>query len=321
MPQTHFVERNDLKHWLETAKREGADRRAGLFGPDSMMWHIGRESIVFLGAGRAALLQLAHPWVANAIDQHSATRNDPLGRFQRTFTNVFAMVFGSMDQVEKAAIGVHNRHTSISGEIAEDSGAFGPGSYYQANEAHAMLWVHATLWDTQMQVYELFFPPLTAAEKESYYQETKRFAYLFGIPDELLPADWPAFQAYMETMFDSDVLTVSSVGRTMGDMVFDFDMPLVKSAPLQWLRTMTAEMMPERLAREFGLPEASPARRRTWERSIKWLRRLYPLLPRQFRYVPPYQEACRRLAGKHHAGHVTRALNRLWVGSPELVSE
>lgn len=320
-PEAHFVERDDLAVWLETAKRNGADGRAGLFGPESMLWRLGRESIVFLGAGRAALLQLAHPWVANAIDQHSATRNDPLGRFRRTFTHVFAMVFGSLDQVERAALRVHNRHRSVSGEIAEPSGAFAEGSYYQANEAHAMLWVHATLWDTQLRMYELFFPPLTATEKETYYQETKRFAYLFGIPDALLPADWDAFQEYMETMYASDVLTVSSVGREMGDMVFGFEMPVLGAAPLRWLRAMTAEVMPERLARQFGLPPAGPERRRTWERSIKWLRRAYPLLPERLRFVPPYLEARRRLAGKHRADWLTRMLNRLWVGKSELVSE
>lgn len=321
MPEPQFVDRQGLKYGLASAREDAAGRQAGLFGPESMLWHVGRESIVFLGAGRAALLQLAHPWVANAIDQHSDTRNDPRGRFQRTFINVFAMVFGSMNRVERAAVGVHNRHTSIKGRIAEDSGAFASGSYYQANEAQAMLWVHATLWDTQIQIYELFFPALTAAEKEAYYQETKRFAYLFGIPDELLPADWPAFQAYVQAMFDSDWLTVSSVGREMGDMVFAFDMPLLGSAPLNWLRTMTAEIMPERLSREFGLPEAGPARRQTWDRSIRWLQRVYPWLPAKLRYVPPYQEACQRLAGKHRADPMTRALNRLWLGTPELVIE
>src|SRR3712207_7704222 len=41
---------------------------------------------LFLGAGRALLLQLAHPWVAAGISQHSTTLADPIGRFHRTFT-------------------------------------------------------------------------------------------------------------------------------------------------------------------------------------------------------------------------------------------
>ena len=60
-----------------------------------MSWKIGREAITFLGGGRAALLQLAHPYVAHGVDQHSETRTDPIGRFNRTFLHVFNMIFGS----------------------------------------------------------------------------------------------------------------------------------------------------------------------------------------------------------------------------------
>jgi len=319
MADIQYVERDQFEHWLAEARARGTDPVAGVFGPDSMMWKIGKESLGFLGSGRAALLQLAHPWVANAIDQHSDTRTDPIGRFNRTFINVFTMIFGSLEQVERSARRVHATHKHIQGEVAEDSGAFAEGSYYQANEAHAMLWVHATLWDTQVKMYELVLRELTPAEKEAYYEETKRFAWLFGIPDELVPPDWNAFQAYMNRMYDSDVLTVGAVGREMGAMIFSFDMPFAKM-PLNWLRTLTAEMMPERLARDFGLPQESEQRRKTFERSIRWVRRIYPRLPARLRYIPPYIEACRRIEGKHHADWTTRKLNRLWLGQEELVS-
>ena len=63
---------------------------AGVFGPSSMMWHIDKEAAIFLGAGRALLLQLAHPWIAAAIAQHSQTLADPIGRFHRTFNRAGA---------------------------------------------------------------------------------------------------------------------------------------------------------------------------------------------------------------------------------------
>src|SRR5438270_31528 len=65
------------------------DPQAGIFGPFSISWRIHRESALFLGAGRAALLQLAHPWVAAAIDRHSKVRNQPIARFHNTFRVVF----------------------------------------------------------------------------------------------------------------------------------------------------------------------------------------------------------------------------------------
>ena len=54
---------------------------------------------------RALLLQLAHPWVAAAIIDHSRTLGDPIGRFHRTFAVVFTMVFGTVDQALSAARG------------------------------------------------------------------------------------------------------------------------------------------------------------------------------------------------------------------------
>ena len=68
---------------------------------------------MFLGAGRALLLQLAHPWVAAAIAEHSRTFDDPIGRFHRTFGVVFSMVFGSLDQAIAAARRLHRRHAAI----------------------------------------------------------------------------------------------------------------------------------------------------------------------------------------------------------------
>ena len=49
----------------------------GIFGAESVSWRINCESALFLGAGRAALLQLAHPWVAAALDRHSSLLAKP----------------------------------------------------------------------------------------------------------------------------------------------------------------------------------------------------------------------------------------------------
>jgi hypothetical protein len=74
----------DLEKELARVRAGTADPVAGIFGPRSLTWQIDREAAVFLGAGRALLLQLAHPWVAAAIEQHSHAFADPVGRFHRT---------------------------------------------------------------------------------------------------------------------------------------------------------------------------------------------------------------------------------------------
>jgi uncharacterized protein (DUF2236 family) len=73
---------------------------------------------VFLGAGRALLLQLAHPWVAAAISEHSKTFADPIGRFHRTFNITFTMVFGTLDQALAASRRLHRRHAVVTGKFA-----------------------------------------------------------------------------------------------------------------------------------------------------------------------------------------------------------
>jgi uncharacterized protein (DUF2236 family) len=73
----------DLECELAMLRAEATGRLGGVFGPGSMVWHIDREAAVFLAAGRALLLQLAHPWVAAAIAEHSRSLADPIGRFHR----------------------------------------------------------------------------------------------------------------------------------------------------------------------------------------------------------------------------------------------
>ncbi len=117
----------DLEREFAIVRDAAAESSAGAFGPSSMMWRIDKEAAIFLGAGRALLLQLAHPWVAAAIAQHSRTLADPIGRFHRTFSFMFTMVFGTTEQALAAARRLHQRHAHISGTLAEPGRAFRRG--------------------------------------------------------------------------------------------------------------------------------------------------------------------------------------------------
>src|ERR1700748_2491667 len=147
--------RNDLERQLEVVRALAPGEMEGVFGPGSLTWRIDREALTFLGAGRALLLQLAHPWIAAAIAEHSRTLADPIGRFHRTFDIVFTMVFGSLDRALAAARQLHRRHTMIVGRMPEAIGCFDSGSLYRANEVAALRWVHATLVETAVIVHDL----------------------------------------------------------------------------------------------------------------------------------------------------------------------
>src|ERR1700692_3980357 len=131
------VSRKDIERLWTSVEEGTSDPTVGIFGPSSISWKVNRESALFLGAGRAALLQLAHPWGASALHQHSNLRNDPLARFHNTFRVVFTMVFGTLEQALAASRHLYQLHTQIQGEMPESVASYRKGTHYQANEVHA----------------------------------------------------------------------------------------------------------------------------------------------------------------------------------------
>ena len=279
----------------------------GIHGPGSMSWRVDRESVLFLGAGSAALLQVAHPFVAHAVHQHSATRSDPVGRFLRTFQNVHAMVFGSLGDATESAERVRAIHERIRGRITEEVGAFARGTPYLANDAQALLWVHATLIETSMQLYDACVESLDDEERDRYWQGSKRFARLFGIPDDVLPTDWADFRRYWDAMVASEEIAVGAPAREMAFFLLGGDDP---SPGMRWYRRFTAGLLPQKLRAPFGLPDGSRDRR-AFGRSLRVIRQVYPRMPARLRHIPAYVEAKRRLEGREGPDRFGRALERL----------
>jgi uncharacterized protein (DUF2236 family) len=168
--QCDIVSREDLERELQAVEAHAPGQIEGVFGPASLTWRLHREAAIFLGAGRALLLQLAHPWVAAAIAEHSRTLADPIGRFHRTFNITFTLVFGTLDQALRAARHLHRRHSAIQGVLpkavgpfaAGSHGLFAAGSHYRANDVAALRWVYATLIESALMAHDLVLPAVTA---------------------------------------------------------------------------------------------------------------------------------------------------------------
>jgi uncharacterized protein (DUF2236 family) len=310
------AEMEELWRWVE-ASRPAANTVpcAGLFGPETITWQVNRESAIFLAAGRAALLQLAHPWVAAALDRHSNLHSDPLARFHNTFRVVFTIVFGSHAQAFAASRHLYQLHTRIQGRLPATVGAYAEGSRYLANEVHALVWVFATLVESGLLAYDSVLPPLTAEQREAYYAESKVTAALFGIPPSALPASWAGFEDYMDGMLASQQLGVDTMARAMAHRILH---GRGSWAPIPgWYRALTAAWLPERFRDEFELP-FGPREQRQAARAQTWLPRVYRRLPTALRFVGPYREAQTRLRGQP-PGLVTRASNRFWMGQPRMM--
>lgn len=311
---TATVTRDNLEGHLAALDGSIVNPEAGIFGPDSLSWRINRESALFLGAGRAALLQLAHPWVAAALDQHSSLLAKPIARFHGTFRVVFTMVFGSQAQAFAASRSLHHMHTRIRGELPEAGAGYQQGSAYEANQVPALIWVYATLVDSAVRAYECVLPALTAADRESYYAESRTMASLFGIPATALPLDWSAFQAYIAEMCASQALGVTKRSRFMAHSLLAGSGSWIH--PPRWYRALTAEGLPERFRDEFGL-DFNPTEQALALSAKAWLPRVYRKLPATMRFVGPYHEALARLA-HNKPGFLTRHSNQFWIGQERL---
>lgn len=316
--QTFEIDSDQFEAQLALVAAKVKEPAAGLFGPSSMMWRLAKHALAgSQGSGRALLLQIAHPWVTQGVNDHSKTRSDPLGRAARTFTAVLSIVFGSLDQAMREARIVHRVHQRIKGTMAVDSGDFPQGSRYSANEAYAMLWVHATLWDTTVLMHELFIGPLSDQEKEAFYKETRLFAYMFGIPDEILPPNWQEFMEYNQAMWNSDQLVVNAATRELAGFLFA-PMHFTLKPAMAWLKIVTAATLNERLRRDFALPYGSNEQRvfGVGRKAIYYADRVSPTIVRS---GPSYVEAMRRIQGKSSTW-LTRKLNKAMLGRSELVS-
>ncbi len=305
----------DLDELLAELKRSTPNPQLGIFGPASVNWKVNRESALFLAAGRAALLQLAHPWVAAGIAQHSRTLENPIARFHNTFRVMFTLSFGSLQDASATARKLYRLHESIRGMLPHGAGRYTHGSSYYANEAAALAWVFATLIDCALLAYDLALPPLSAREREQYYQESRKSAGFFGIPHDGLPPDLPAFQIYMQSTVNSDMLGVSAATQQLAhQLASGAGSPL---PPPFWYRALTVELLPPRLRQEFDFIYRDHERMAA-ARALRWIRRVYPRLPRSLRFVGPYNEVLERLRGRTRLTQATRWSNQLWIGQPAL---
>ena len=109
-----------------------------MFPPGAVIRRVNEEPAILFGAGRALLLQLAHPHVAAGVDQHSDFQHNPFKRLRGTLEAVYAMVYGPRELAEGVGRRIRWVHDHVTG----------PG--YRANDPENLLWVHATLLDSAL---------------------------------------------------------------------------------------------------------------------------------------------------------------------------
>ena len=261
----------------------------GLYPPGSITWRVNREAALLLGGGRALLLQLAHPRVAQGVDEHSDFRRRPVRRLLRTLSLTLALSFGTRAEALAAARAINGTHRSVR------------GAGYAALEPPLLLWVHATLVDSALVTYGQFVGPLSEAEQAAYLAESRLVGELLGIPAGAFAADLPGFRAYLAGMLERE-LVVDERARRLARSVFRPPLRLLPPGLDFPLAAITAGLLPESLRKAYGLAWAAP-QRAAFATARASARRLLPLLPRMLRDVPQARMAEKRARSLEEMTH------------------
>ena len=252
----------------------------------TVSWRVLAEPIVFVGGGRALLLQVAHPKVAAGVEQHSSYASDPWARLFRTVDVMTKLSFGSPEVSAAQARLLDKMHQRVVGTTST-------GEAYDARDPDLLLWVWATLVDTALLCYERVFTPLTSAERDRYYEEWKLVAHACGAPEGGCPPTWDDFEAYVARTISAHLEVTPEARRVAhATMVPPLPWPLrvVATRPHQ---LATAGLLPERIRVQLGMAWSDRSERRL-DRFFAVVGALMRCTPRAIRELPSRDTLRRR---------------------------
>jgi uncharacterized protein (DUF2236 family) len=263
---------------------------------DSTTWKLHREVVLLAGWGRAILLQIAHPLVAQGVADHSgfaAERWARVGRLKRTIRAMLALTFGTPEESAAAATGINRIHDRVHGRLPQPAGAFASGASYSAHDPALLAWVHVTLVDTFLMTYERFVAPLTPTERDRYCLEATVSAPLLGLTPDALPRSAAELSACMARMLASGEVAVNDTARRLADEIVSRGLPWPARPLLALARLPTVGLLPAPIREAYGF-EWTPRQERALRLLATATRRTLPLLPPLFRHWPRARHAARR---------------------------
>jgi len=230
------------------------------------------EAVLLAGGARAILLQLALPEVGAGVARHSAFAADPISRLRATMTYVYAVVYGTREEVREVRRRVNLAHVPVNGDAPS----------YDAYDPRLQLWVVATLYDTGITLYERIFGRLDEASADRVYREYGRLGTTLQVPEGHWPPDRAAFARYWAQMLPRLTVTPESA-RVARELLRPTAAPPLLRALMPLVALVTAGLLPPVLRDGFGMRWDSRLQRR-FERWMRAVGSVYRRLPRPLRH-------------------------------------
>jgi uncharacterized protein (DUF2236 family) len=153
-----------------------------------MVWRVHRDRSFPLAAIRSLMVQALHPLAIAGVAQHSDWQRDPFGRLAATAGYVLTVTYGDTAAAESAAARVRAVHTHVRGTDSVT------GLAYRAEDPDLLLWVHAGMVDSIVNIVQRYGRSLDAADADRYVAE------MIGVPATRVPASVAALTDYLESV-------------------------------------------------------------------------------------------------------------------------
>jgi uncharacterized protein (DUF2236 family) len=260
-----------------------------VFGPESELWRINRQRCGLIYGPAAAVLQIAHPRIAQGVYDHSNFQTDTMGRLRRTLQGTNRIAFGRVSEAEAMKTHLAAVHGDIRGTASPDIQGV---RAYSAFEPDLLLWVLATLVTAAIRGYEFIYGKLSLARKSVFYREMCRFGTYFGVDESCCPGGWVAFENYYDGMLQGDLLGSHPISRKLANAVIHPQDSLGTRLLGRGTDFVPLETLPPRVRERLGLRSTVSTRlRMRFLRAV--LPRLFPVLPGRLRFYPEYLWATR----------------------------
>ena len=246
---------------------------------------INAERLLLVAWVRAMLLQFAHPLIAAGVAEHSTFRGSTSAAFARLRQTVQAMLsltYGTESERDAALDVIRAIHRRVNGTLTNSCGHFPAGTRYSAEDPALLTWVHATLIESMVLIYEQLVEPLTAVERDRYCDDAAEVAIALGASSHDVPRSWAAVQKYLEGRYASGEITV---GRDAFALAAALVSP--RGGRLsRWLATplmsvVAAGLLPPHVRAQYGFAW-NRRRERRFMRTIALLRVMRRALPVRF---------------------------------------
>lgn len=177
---------------VKIPKRPGPRCDDGIFGPDSLAWEINGNPVAAIGGWRNVIYSALSSGVSQAVVDHSKQMVDPWSRVRETAYWMYVSVFGDSVEARRAGKWVEGLHRRATGY---DPAA---GRDYSPMRDDLAIAGHCLIWDSNLAAYETYVRPLSAIEREQYWQEGLRIPELLGIDPTIMPQTYADWQRYLD---------------------------------------------------------------------------------------------------------------------------